>query len=214
MDLTHTLGTVGFESNVQTYIGTTWQTIIDLEVRRPSGDWRGGWKVGCALDNRRLGHAFGPGRHGQSRRSAVKRQTLSPPPILHRQAHAAALAFNSADSTRPIGTGLDANPSPSTMEAPLPHAELDGVPGVDGGETAAIAFAMLQDACPLVTSLPTSGLSLAEVRGGGTGGRRLARHTAKAPAAPPFPAAAVPRRGGWRPQQGPRWRDPLVRVHG
>lgn len=83
------------------------------------------------------------------------------------RAHDANLLYLSDGVGAPVGTNtadpLDvANPPPSEFEVHLTSSELDGVPGVSSGTTADIYTAMLQDACPMLTSLGT--LTLAECR--------------------------------------------------
>lgn len=69
------------------------------------------------------------------------------------------MIFNSVHTGRPIGRGLDSNPSPSTFYAYLAASELNGVPGVATSSTAEISSAMLEDACPLAQRI--TGISLA-----------------------------------------------------
>lgn len=76
------------------------------------------------------------------------------------QVHNAALLFGAGDALRPIGKGLDANPEPGELEAHIPNPELLGVPGVSASDTAAVAAALLDDACPFVSI--SGGLSLQE----------------------------------------------------
>ena len=81
------------------------------------------------------------------------------PPLHPPQAQNSYLIFNSVQTGRPIGRGLDSNPSPSQFYALLSASELNGVPGVSTQTTAAISSAMLEDACPLVSSLTATPLA-------------------------------------------------------
>ena len=132
MDAVMVSAAVGVPGDAQGYVAAAWQSLVDLQVR---------WTMGGG-GGRGVAHTI---RGGLA-------------PLL--QAHNNYLVYLSTGSSRPLGTGADANPAPSAFDASLPHSELTGVPGVAADRLADVTTAMLTDACPLVTKV--TGASMAE----------------------------------------------------